>query len=97
MTAGLKRNIAAMKATKRLPHFVQVLVMLEGALAEIERLTGELGKAHRLLSQSIGWQRDAEIAKAKKDIEIERLKAENEQLKVQLVGVMGTAHLERKP
>jgi glycogen synthase len=37
MTDGLKRNIAAMKATKQLPHFVQVLVTLEEADAEIER------------------------------------------------------------
>jgi hypothetical protein len=42
---------------------------------EIERLTAELDKAHRLLSQSVGWQRDAEIVKAKQAAEIERLTA----------------------
>jgi hypothetical protein len=41
--------------------------------SENARLTSELDKAHQLLSQSIDWQRDAEIAKAKKDILIERL------------------------
>jgi uncharacterized membrane protein YccC len=33
------------------------------ALDEIGRLRKELDKAHRLISQSIGWQREAEIAK----------------------------------
>jgi hypothetical protein len=42
---------------------------------EIERLQSELDKAHRLLSQMLGWQRDAEIVKAKQAQEIERLRA----------------------
>lgn len=42
-------------------------------MTEIERLRMELDKAHRLLSQSVGWQRDAEIVKAKQAQEIERL------------------------
>lgn len=50
-----------------------VLAHVEELRARNERLTHELDKAHRLLNQSIGWQRDAEIAKAKKDILIERL------------------------
>jgi hypothetical protein len=41
----------------------------------------ELEKAHRLLSQMIGWQRDAEIEKAKLSAENERLKAEIAEMK----------------
>ena len=44
------------------------------AEAEIKRLRTELSNAHRLLSQSVGWQRDAEIAKAKLGQENERLR-----------------------
>lgn len=47
---------------------------------EIERLSRELAKAHRLLSQSVGWQRDAEIIKAKQAVEIERLQAREKTL-----------------
>jgi chromosome segregation ATPase len=47
----------------------------EVALAN-NRLRAELDKAHRLLSQSIGWQRDAEIVKAKQAQEIEQLRAQ---------------------
>jgi hypothetical protein len=51
------------------------LLIERGLRAEIERLSAELNKAHRLLSQSVGWQRDAEIIKAKQAAEIERLRA----------------------
>jgi predicted nucleic acid-binding Zn-ribbon protein len=40
MTAGLKHNILAMKATKQLPSFEQVLVTFEEALDEIDQLIG---------------------------------------------------------
>lgn len=45
MTAGLKHNILAMKATKQTPHFVQVLVTFEEALARIETLETLLREA----------------------------------------------------
>lgn len=50
---------------------------------EIKRLKAELDKAHKLLSQSISWQRDAEITKAKQAQEIERLQGERTQLAVE--------------
>ena len=40
---------------------------------EIERLCAELDKAHRLLSQMIGWQHDAEVAKAKLRAALEQI------------------------
>ena len=36
--ASLQKNILAMRETKELPSFVQVLVTLEGAVAELERI-----------------------------------------------------------
>lgn len=51
------------------------LEITDEAADEIERLQGELDKAHRLLSQSIGWQRDAEIVKGKQAQEIEHLRS----------------------
>ncbi len=51
-------------------------ILFNEAMAEIERLRAELEKAHRLIGQSIGWQRDAEITKAKQQAEIERLRGQ---------------------
>jgi predicted RNase H-like nuclease (RuvC/YqgF family) len=66
-------------------NFIEAAERSAKAEAEVERLTDELAKAHRLLSQSIGWQRDAEIVKAKQQQEIERLRAENTRMKEILV------------
>jgi hypothetical protein len=67
MTAGLKRNIAAMKATKQLPSFVQVLVTFEDAVAEIDRHMREKVELAGLVAK----ERD----------KIERLQQENEILR----------------
>jgi cell division protein FtsB len=42
MIASLQNNILAMKATKQLPSFVQVLVTLEAAAAENDELHAEV-------------------------------------------------------
>lgn len=80
MTASLRQDILAMKETKQLPSFVQVLVLLEqvlvtleGAQAEVEQLIGAKAALQVEIERLRGLTDDQQA-------EITRLQLENDRL-----------------
>lgn len=73
MATSLQHNITAMKATKQLPSFVQVLVTLEAAQAEIDRLRADSRQLDILTRE---WNIATKAARE----EIVRLQLENDRL-----------------